>query len=288
MRFRFLVWIALAAVAVMGQSDSAVAPDEPDAYQNRVGHLQMIHADHPSEYSGVKGAVELQVIVTPEGRVDYAHAVEGPRELFSEAEAIEMERQFKPFHKNGKPVEALITDYVTVVPPEQWGTKEPFPKVKDWDSLRFTLERPEWYREDCPAYRLEIRGDGAVAFEGLNFVPPGKYHDEVANRVVAGKYQGRISRQQVEDLLEKFREADYFSLKDKYELPATDLETIRTSLTIDDKTKQVTDYGGLEVGMPEAVTALEIAMDEAAVASFRAQGLNEQAEKLEASIASRH
>jgi hypothetical protein len=89
-------------------------------------------------------------------------------------------------------------------------------------------------------------------------------------------------------LLEKFRKADYFSLKDKYVLEATDLEEISTSLTIDGQTKKVRDYGGLKVGMPEAVTALEIALDKAAVSTFWAQGLNDQAKILEAQIALRH
>ncbi len=151
----------------------------------------------------------------------------------------------------------------------------PFPAVKDWDSLRFTLKRPPWYCEGCPAFRLEVRGDGTVMFEG-------------ENEVIPGKYQGRISKTQVAGLLEKFRQADYFSLKNEYVWPATDLEEINTSLTIDGKTKKVKDYGGLEVGMPDAVTELEIALDRAAAASFRAQGLNEQARKLEADIASRH
>ncbi len=179
-----------------------------------------------------------------------------------------MERRFKPFHKNGKPVKALITDYVTVLPPEQAGTKEPFPDVKDWNSLRFTLERPAGYCEECPAYRLEIRGDGTVIFEGEKRVFSDEAHNRTSDHRIPGKYQGKISRPQVERLLGKFREADYFSLKDKYAQSATDLEDISTSLTIDGKTKKVIDYGGLEVGMPEAVTALEIAMDEAAVAAF--------------------
>jgi hypothetical protein len=58
-------------------------------------------------------------------------------------------------------------------------------------------------------------------------------------------------------------------------------------LTIDGKTKKVMPYGGRRVGMPEAVTALEIALDKAGVSAFRAQGLKEQADKLEAIIALR-
>ncbi len=285
-----LFFACMAIVPMTGQSDSAAEPDEPDPHLNWIGHLINIHADHLSESSssGFYNSIKLEVIVTSAGRVEYAHAVEGPRELFSEAEAIEMERRFKPFHKNGKPVKALITDYVTVLPPEQWGAKEPFPDVKDWDSLRFTLERPGGRCLECPAYRLEIQGNGAVTFEGLNYVPSGKYHDEIAKHVISGKYRGKISRQQVEQLLEKFREADYFSLRVFYGPQAMDVETVNTSCTIDGNTKKVTDYDGVEVGMPEAVTGLETAMDQAAVAAFRAQGLNEQASKLEADIARRH
>lgn len=280
---RRLLLLLLLCASGFGQS-SPVEMNDP-LFEHYVGKVEVIHVDiPPSAHDGVW----LEVIVTPGGTVEYAHAVHGPAEYFQRAEEVEMTRRFKPFQKDGKAVTASIQDYVGIVPFEQWGTKEPFPDVEDWNSVRFTLERPEGNCLSCPAYRLEVSGDGTVTFEGLNFVPSGKYHDEVFKTVIVGKYHGKISRQRVEDLLEKFREADYFSLKDKYAQPATDLEDISTSLTIDGKTKKVTDYGGLEVGMPEAVTALEIAMDEAAVASFRGQGLNQQADKLAAEIARRH
>jgi len=283
-----LLLLCVAGLPLMAQSDSAVEPDEPDPHLNWIGRLVNIHADHVSQPADLDNSIKLEVIVTTAGRVEYAHAVEGPREYFSEAEAIEMDRRFKPFHKDSKPVKALIIDYVTILPPEKMGTKEPFPVVKDWNSLRFTLHRPTWYCEGCPAYRLEIRGDGTVIFESENPAFSDEFEKRVGNQIIRGKYRGKISRQQVEQVLEKFREADYFSLKDKYAMPATDLEEITTSLTIDGKTKKVLDYGGLEVGMPEAVENLEIAMDGAAVAAFRSQGLNEQADKLAANIARRH
>jgi len=288
-RLILLLLLCVSALSLVAQSDSVIEPDEPDPHLNWIGHLVNIHADHLSELSSsvYYHSIKLEVIVTADGRVEYAHAVEGPKELFSQAEAIEMVRRFKPFHKDGKRVKALITDHVMILPPEQPGPKQPFPDVKDWNSLRFALERPPWYCEGCEAYRLEIRGDGTVIFEGESSAA---FHarNEIPDPHIHGKYQGTISRQQVADLLEKFREADYFSLKDKYAMPATDLEEINTSLTVDSKTKKVLDYGGLEVGMPEAVTALEIAMDEAALAAFRAQGLSKQADRLAGEIARRH
>ena len=282
------VVLCLAISPVAAQSDSAVEPDEHFANQHYIGRLQVIRADHTSQDSDPDHAITLEVIVTREGRVEFAHAVKGPVELLSLAEAIEMERRFKPFHKDGKPVKASITDYVIIEPTERWGAKQAFPEVKDWDSLRFTLERPEGMCLSCPAYRLEIRGDGTVMFAGLSVVPPDNHRDEILKTVIPGKYRGKVSRRQVAALLEKFRQADYFSLKDSYAFPATDMETVKTSVTIDGKTKSVTDYGGLEVGMPEVVLSVEDAMDQAAIASFRAPGLNEQAAKLEAALASRN
>ncbi len=280
---RQLVILLLFCLSGFAQSNP-VEMYEP-LFERYLGKLEVVRVGIPPS---VHDGVWLEVIVTPRGTVEYAHAVRGPAEYFQQAEEVEMARRFKPFQKNGKAVTASIQDYVSIVPLEQWGAKELFPEITDWNSVRFTLERPEGNCLSCPAYRVEVSGDGTVRFEGLNFVPSGKYHDEVLKAVVVGKYHGKISRQQVEALLDKFREADYFSLKNFYGPQGMDGETVKTSLTIDRETKKVTDYDGSEVGMPEAVTALEIAMDEAAVAAFRGQGLNEQADKLALVISKRH
>jgi ankyrin repeat protein len=62
-------------------------------------------------------------------------------------------------------------------------------------------------------------------------------------------------------MVETFRAADYFSLKDKYMWGATDLPTYKTSISIDGRTKEVVDYAGQQVGMPESVSKLEETID---------------------------
>jgi len=284
-----LLWLLpiLSGMQIVAFAQSTPVEINEPLILHYVGKLAVIHGDRSSTPTPYE-EIQLEVIVTPLGTVEYAHAIHGPAEYLQQAEELEMARRFRPFRKAGKAVTASIQDSVSIVPPEQWGTKQPFPEVTDWNSLRFTLERPEGNCLSCPAYRLEVRGDGSVTFEGLNFVPSVKYHDELLKTVIVGKYHGKISRQQIEDLLEKFRQADYFSLLDKYAQPAFDLETVKTSLIVDGKIKKVTDYGGLELGIPEAVIDLETALDEAAVAAFRAQGLDEQADKLAVVVAKRH
>jgi ankyrin repeat protein len=65
-------------------------------------------------------------------------------------------------------------------------------------------------------------------------------------------------------LVTKFREADFYSLRDKYVWGVTDAPTYETSIEIDAHPKKVKDYVGLVAGMPSAVTHLEDAIDELA------------------------
>ncbi len=225
--------------------EAAVPPDVVHAHW--LEPRGFIHAN--LSHHGFGPEVSLQVSVTPNGRVESAQAIDGPREFYGQAEMIEMGRRFKPFLKAGEPARVSFADFVEIVPEERWGPKVPFPEVKDWSSLRFSLERPTWYCGGCPAYSVEIRGDGAVIFHGEHGV------------AMTGTQQAEISKQQVAALLERFRQADYFSLNDKYEMGATDLPTVITSITIDGQTKTVTDYAGIEVGMPEVVERLEKAVD---------------------------
>lgn len=47
-----------------------------------------------------------------------------------------------------------------------------------------------------------------------------------------------VNKRDVAMLLAIFRQADFFSLKDKYEMGASDLETVEISLTLDGHTKR--------------------------------------------------
>lgn len=91
--------------------------------------------------------------------------------------------------------------------------------------------------EQCPAYRVEVRGNGDVRYEGV----PG-------NVLIAGHYRDSIPRGGVRRLVASFRDADYFSLQDRYASLATDLPTAITSIAFDGHKKSVVDYGGLSGG----------------------------------------
>jgi len=101
----------------------------------------------------------------------------------------------------------------------------------------------------CPAYTVEIRGDGTVQFEGQAHVR------------VMGKRSDRVSSDAVAELLAAFRRADFFSLKEQYAAAITDFPSFTVSIEVDGQRKSVRDYLGLSVGMPEAVADLEEAFD---------------------------
>jgi ankyrin repeat protein len=213
--------------------------------------LRIIHAqDAKTLHFG--SSVVLEVIVSVGGHVESACAVDGPKEFFSVAESIERDRLFKPFEQDGVPVRALIRDWVQIAPPEQWAnTRRPFPEIQNISSLRMSLSRTGCFGP-CPAYSVEVRGSGDVIFRGDG------------NVLITGEHRARISRNAVVNLLEAFRGADYFSLRDGYTQTMTDCPTYTTRIEFDGQKKSVTDYVGSWAGMPDVVTELEDKIDELA------------------------
>jgi hypothetical protein len=112
--------------------------------------------------------------------------------------------------------------------------------------LEITLERTGCYGT-CPIYSLTISGDGNVVYEGTRFVK------------TEGIHSFQIPQENVEELVSLFYQKDYFSLNDRYEVPATDLPTVITSLKVDDKKKTVENYGG---SGPERLHEIERKIDE--------------------------
>ena len=128
---------------------------------------------------------------------------------------------------------------------------EPFPEVRNWNSLAITLWRGECFGS-CPIYRVTIHGDGRVVFLG------GKYTGR------PGLHESRIPPSAVHALFEKFRAASFFALNDDYSADITDHPSYTVVLAYDGRRKMVTDYVGRLAGMPLVVTELEGAIDEAA------------------------
>jgi hypothetical protein len=228
-----------------------VSIEHADLWGHYIRPLRMIHSQD-AEARQFDAAVVLEVIVSVGGNVESAHAIDGPKKFSSEADAIERDRQFKPFEQGGIAVRALIKDWVQIVPPEEWAkTQVPFPELKDLSTLRMSLRRTFCFGT-CPAYSVEVRGNGDVIYRGER------------NVLITGEHHARIFRQEVAKLLDAFRNADYFSLKDGYSQTVTDNPTYTTAIEFDEHKKSVGDYVGAGAGMPDVVTELEDKIDEIA------------------------
>lgn len=132
--------------------------------------------------------------------------------------------------------------------------KAAFPEIRDWNTLRVTLSRSGCYG-GCPAYKIEIHGDGTVLYDGKAFV---------AHK---GRHTAKISHASLVELVDFFREANYFSLRDRYASGITDSPAYETSISFDGASKSVLDYVGQSVGMPSTVSDVEAAIDRLSGAS---------------------
>jgi uncharacterized protein DUF6438 len=153
----------------------------------------------------------------------------------------------------------------TVTQERSSSARNAFPKVKKMDSLRMTLERTSC-EGTCPAYKLEIHGDGSVIYVGEGFVQ------------YCGEYRGKISSSAVQQLLGKFAEADFFNLPDRYVASSSDGPASTTSITFDDRKKSLIDYWGQPKGTPRIISDLENMIDRIAGPQVWAQGMDSHLE----------
>ena len=124
----------------------------------------------------------------------------------------------------------------------------PFPEIRDWSSLRITLNRSACYGK-CPTYEIEIHGDGTVLFDGKE------------NVAITGRHTAKIPHGSLVELVDVFRKADYFSLAERYAAGVTDYPTYVSSISFDGVSKSVLDYVGRRAGMPPSVSGVEAAID---------------------------
>ena len=93
----------------------------------------------------------------------------------------------------------------------------------------------------CPVYDMEIYENGRVKYTGKSFV------DKV------GKFTNTISSKDLQNLINKFIDANFFELKDEYTAEMTDLPTVFTTFRYEEKEKTVKNYHGA----PEVLRELE-------------------------------
>lgn len=193
-----------------------------------------------------------------------------PSSVLAEAEAMVRTLRFKPFERAGHPVSVTFDRYVALLPPElKPAQRVPFPKVKDWKTVKITLARTSCFGT-CPSYKVEVHGDGSVLYEGHGYV------------TFTGVHRGMVPQSNVIELVKQFEQADYYSLSDEYRSGVTDSPTKTTSISIDGRQKQVVDYVGLSAGMPLAVEQLELAIDRLSGSERWTRGNSETMAALEA------
>ncbi|WPZ05312.1 DUF6438 domain-containing protein [Blastomonas marina] len=137
------------------------------------------------------------------------------------------------------------------------------------DELVISLQRTACFGS-CPDYQVTITGDGRVVFQTTPYLD----RDDVANvhRAfstessvrVPGTHQTTIEPEVIDRLLVQFEQARFFALRDEYRAEVTDNPTYVVTIETGNGKKSVVDYVGRKVGMPEAVTALQDAIDAAA------------------------
>jgi hypothetical protein len=234
-------------------------PQEINLWEHKVGPDQAIHLD-AAEYEEARKSrsflgreyVQFEIVVSENGRVDAAKLLGDAMGHEDDARAIEMARVFKPWVKDGVAVRVRVTDYVGLLPPEKWAAvKMPFPEPVDMRSVSMGLKRTICYGS-CPDYEVTVAGDGTVRFTGNRFV------------AITGEHVAHIPADSVKELVEDFKNADFFSAKDKYTGNWTDNPTQTLSLTVNGRAKTVVDYVGTDAGLPLAIRNLEQQIDDAA------------------------
>jgi uncharacterized protein DUF6438 len=86
-------------------------------------------------------------------------------------------------------------------------------------------------------------------------------YDGKVNVAHKGSHTTKISHASLTELVDFFRKANYFSLRDRHVSGITDNPAYETSISFDGVSKSVLDYVGQSVGMPSTVADVEAAID---------------------------
>jgi hypothetical protein len=203
----------------------------------------------------VAGSVFYEVVVDSTGRPSAVRFEYETRLLERSARAKSAEAALAarwPAPESGRPFRAF--QQVLVLPPERLPNRHvPFPDTEG-QPVSITLERAGIYNS-YGIFSVTLDSDGDIDFCGLGKVK------------APGPHQSRISRAAFEALVQEFREADFFSLDDRYVAPSPESEDNHLRVRIGDEEKTVMDAAGREVGMPAVIRSLQRAVDEAAETS---------------------
>ncbi|MGH7913041.1 MAG: DUF6438 domain-containing protein [Candidatus Binataceae bacterium] len=125
------------------------------------------------------------------------------------------------------------------------------PPAVPLEKVHITLERSGCFGF-CPGYRVELSGDGTAVYDGEGYVD------------VLGTHHYRIDPAKVAELVESARSKDLWSLRSHYTSGVTNNPGYAITIALGNDVHHIFDYVGRRVGMPQAVTAFEEEVDEAA------------------------
>ncbi|HEV7660176.1 MAG TPA: DUF6438 domain-containing protein [Allosphingosinicella sp.] len=214
------------------------------------------------------GGFPVRVVISPAGAVIAARVDRQDNDRgVDTARAVAAARgwRFHPFTYRGRPVAARGRIWIDYRPPVEWRDRNArFPPI-DHDRLSIRLVRSGCFG-DCPAYEVTIDGAGNVVFS-TGAPPPGgdpEGFSRVEGVLLGGIHRARIDRAALDALIERFRQARFFGLRRNYVANISDIPSFELTFTTGGRSHTVLNYGGIEAGMPPALTALEDAVDEAA------------------------
>ncbi len=93
----------------------------------------------------------------------------------------------------------------------------------------------------CPVFEMSVFENDSLVYNGENYVK------------VKGQISKKLAKGTVEKLQKQFRNANFFELKNVYEMNVSDLPTTYISFTDNEKTKKIKDYAC----SPETLKQLE-------------------------------
>lgn len=259
--------IGMACIAVLGCTGCATA--QP-AETFGVGNLeaQRLTGDSIVRVPKASGNAEVTLLVTidTEGHVVEASVAENRDKLDARpALAAASSWTFRPQRFEGKPIRAVSTIRVRYVAPEIAPAGTRFPVIDDPADVEITLQRTACLG-NCPDYQVHVSGTGRIRFTSRMDRPVLDAADvhrsfNGLNVLWPGTHEAQVDPAKVAALVEQFRAAHFFGLRNAYVAGWTDQPTYLLTLRIGKTQKQVEDYVGREAGMPASVTALEDAVD---------------------------
>jgi Domain of unknown function (DUF6438) len=112
------------------------------------------------------------------------------------------------------------------------------------DTLIISIEKTPCFGT-CEAYKLDIYASGLVKFTGIS------------NHQMIGKYQSTIEKLSLQEIRNKFREANFFSFKNEYTSKMSDLPTIYLYFKDGAVEKKIQDYYGAPLKLKELEKLIE-------------------------------